>query len=148
MSSGTYFPKPVKAIEIPKTNGGIRVLGVPTVEDRIAQAIAKIYIEPKLEELFYEDSYGYRANKSQIQAIETTRKRCWERDWVLEFDVKGLFDNISHEKLMNMVRMHVKEKWILLYIKRWLEVPFQMRDGTLKERKSGTPQGGVISALL
>lgn len=148
MSSGTYFPKPVKAIEIPKSNGGVRVLGVPTVEDRIAQAVAKIHIEPKLERIFYEDSYGYRANKSQIQALEITRERCWEKDWILEFDVKGLFDNINHERLLNMVKMHVKEKWIILYIKRWLEVPFQMKDGTIKERTAGTPQGGVISAIL
>lgn len=148
MSSGTYFPPPVKAVEIPKKNGGVRVLGIPTVADRIAQMVVKIYFEPKVEPYFCEDSYGYRPGKSALGALGVTRKRCWKYNWVLEFDIKGLFDNISHELLMKAVRKHTSSAWEILYIERWLKTPFQMKDGTLLERTSGTPQGGVISPVL
>jgi RNA-directed DNA polymerase len=148
MSSGSYFPPPVKTVAIPKKTGGERVLGIPTVSDRVAQMVAKIYFEPLVEPYFHEDSYGYRPNKSAIQAIAVTRKRCWRYDWLLEFDIKGLFDNIEHELLMKAVRHHTKCEWTLLYIERWLKAPFQKEDGTLIERTIGTPQGGVISPVL
>jgi len=148
MSSGSYFPPPVKAVEIPKKSGGRRMLGVPSVADRVAQMVAKIYFEPKVEPYFHKDSYGYRPRKSAVDALKVTRQRCWDYDWVLEFDIKGLFDNIDHKLLMKAVRKHTDNPWVILYIKRWLTAPFQMFDGTVKERTKGTPQGGVISPIL
>jgi len=147
MSSGCYFPPAVRMVGIPKKNEGERLLGIPTISDRVAQMVAKMYLEPVLEPYFHRDSYGYRPGKSAIQAVEVTRRRCWRFDWVLEFDIKGLFDNIDHDLLMRAVRKHTDCKWILLYIERWLKAPFQ-KDGILEERTKGTPQGGVISPLL
>ena len=148
MSAGSYFPPPVKAVLIPKKSGGERMLGVPSVADRVAQTVAKIYFEPKVEPYFHTDSYGYRPGKSAIDALAVTRKRCWRYNWVLEFDIKALFDNIDHQLLMKAVRKHTDNPWVILYIKRWLTAPFQMPDGTVKERTRGTPQGGVISPIL
>ena len=148
MSSGSYFPPPVKVVEIPKKNGGTRILGVPTVADRIAQMVAKMYFEPKVEPHFHSDSYGYRPGKSAIDAVAVTRRRCWRYDWLLEFDIKGLFDNIDHDLLMRAVKIHTDCKWLLMYIERWLKAPFQMEDGRILKRRSGTPQGGVISPVL
>ena len=148
MSSGSYFPPPVRAVAIPKKTGGERVLGIPAVSDRIAQTVVKMYLEPLVEPKFHEDSYGYRPGKSAIQAIKVTRQRCWRYNWVLEFDIKGLFDNIDHDLLMKAVGHHTQCKWILLYIERWLKAPFQKEDGTLVEREKGTPQGGVVSPVL
>ena len=148
MSSGSYFPPPVKAVEIPKKNGGIRILGVPTVADRVAQMVVKLTFEPNVEPVFLPDSYGYRPGKSALDAIETTRKRCWRYDWVLEFDIKGMFDNIDHELLLRAVRKHTECKWVILYMERWLKAPLQLTDGTLVERTKGTPQGGVVSPVL
>ena len=148
MSSGSYFPSPVLAVEIPKKNGGIRTLGIPTISDRIAQMTARMYLEPKVEPIFHKDSYGYRPNKSAIDAIGKVRQRCWRYDYVIELDIKGLFDNIDHELLMKAVELHTDEKWLKLYIRRWLKTPFATKEGILTERKSGTPQGGVISPVL
>jgi len=122
MSSGTYFPPPVRAVSIPKKSGGERVLGVPTISDRIAQMVVKQMIEPDLDSLFLPDSYGYRPGKSALDAVGVTRQRCWKYDWVLEFDIKGLFDNLPHDLLLKAVRKHVACKWALLYIERWLAV--------------------------
>jgi len=136
MSSGSYFPPPVKQVEIPKKDGGKRSLGVPTVSDR------------EIDSHFHPDSYGYRAGKSAKAAIEVTRKRCWQYDWVVEFDIKGAFDNINHALLMKAVKQHVKEDWLVLYIERWLTAPVKQLDGKQLPRSVGTPQGGVISPLL
>jgi len=148
MSSGTYFPPPVRAVAIPKKSGGERILGVPTVADRVAQTVVKLVIEPILDLIFLADSYGYRPNKSALDAVGVTRERCWRYDWVLEFDIKGLFDNIDHELLLRAVRRHVTCKWALLYIERWLKAPMVQEDGTTIERSRGTPQGGVVSPIL
>ena len=148
MSSGSYFPPAVKAVEIPKKQGGVRVLGVPTVADRVAQMVVKMYFEPSVEPYFHRDSYGYRAGKSAIDAVAVTRKRCWKYNWVMEFDIKGLFDNIDHELLMKAVRKHTYIPWVRLYVERWLKASFQKAGGTMEQRTKGTPQGGVISPVL
>ena len=148
MSSGTYFPPPVRAFPIPKKSGGKRVLGIPTVADRVAQMVVKLAIEPTLDPIFLADSYAYRPKKSALDAVGATRERCWKYDWVLEFDIKGLFDNINHEILLRAVRKHITCKWVLLYIERWLKAPLAQEDGTLVERNCGTPQGGVVSPIL
>jgi RNA-directed DNA polymerase len=148
MSSGSYFPPPVRAVSIPKKSGdGERILGVPTVGDRIAQMVVKQFIEPELESIFLPDSYGYRPGKSALDAVGVTRERCWRYDWVLEFDIKGLFDNLPHDLLLKAVRKHVACKWALIYIERWLTAPME-KDGVLVERTRGTPQGGVVSPSL
>ena len=148
MSSGSYFPPAVRLVEIAKKSGGQRKLGVPTVSDRIAQMAAKMYFEPEVEPYFHPDSYGYRPGKSAIEAVGVARKRCWRYDWVLDLDVKGFFDEIDHGLLMRAVRKHTDNKWLLLYIERWLKAPVQAADGTVDSREKGSPQGSVISPLL
>ena len=148
MSSGSYMPLPVLQVEIPKKGGGVRPLGIPTISDRIAQMVVLLNLEPKLEPVFHKDSYGYRPNKSALEAVGIARKRCWQYDWVLDLDIKGFFDNIPHDLLMKAVRKHTDCKWSLLYIARWLKAPVKRPDGTLVERTKGTPQGSVISPIL
>ena len=148
MSSGSYFPPAVKTVAIPKKAGGERYLGIPTVSDRVAQMVVKLQFEPLVEPHFHADSYGYRPSKSAHQALEVTRKRCWRYPWVLEFDIKGLFDNIDHVLLMKAVRHHTDKRWLLLYIERWLKGPIQRVDGSVIDRTCGVPQGGVISPVL
>jgi group II intron reverse transcriptase/maturase len=148
MSSGSYMPPPVKGVEIPKKSGGKRLLGVPAVYDRVAQMVVKLEFEPVVEPHFLPDSYGYRPNKSALQAIDVTRKRCWKLDWVLEFDIKGLFDNIPHDLLLKAVDKHTDIPWVRLYIRRWLTAAMQLPTGQTVSREKGTPQGGVISPIL
>lgn len=148
LASGSYFPPPVLEVEIPKKGNGVRKLGIPTVSDRIAQMVVKEYLEPQVELEFYRSSYGYRPQKSAHEAIEKARKLCWKNDWVIDLDIKGFFDNLDNRLLMKAVMKHSKEKWVLMYIERWLKAPVQKKNGELVERVKGTPQGGVISPLL
>jgi RNA-directed DNA polymerase len=148
MSSGSYFPPPVRVVEIDKKDGGQRKLGVPTVSDRIAQMVAKLYLEPSVDSVFHPDSYGYRPGKSAIAALATARQRCWRFDWVVDLDIKAFFDEIDHKLLMRAVRKHTDCRWLLLYIERWLKAPAQFEDGSLVSRDKGSPQGSVISPLL
>jgi RNA-directed DNA polymerase len=149
MSSGSYFPPPVKAVEIPKAGGrGVRILGVPTVADRIAQTVAAMQLERVVEPIFHPDSYGYRPGRSALDAVGRCRERCWKNDWVIDLDIRAFFDNVDHSLMLKAVERHTDQKWILLYVRRWLTAPLQQRDGTLTARDRGTPQGSSISPVL
>lgn len=148
LSSGTYFPPPVRAVEIPKKAGGVRTLGVPTVADRVAQTVVRMYLEPDVEPLFHPDSYGYRPGRSALDAVGQCRKRCWKYDWVIDLDLRAFFDSIDHDLLLRAVSKHTDLPWVLLYVRRWLQAPLQREDGTVIARDRGTPQGSAISPLL
>jgi RNA-directed DNA polymerase len=148
MSSGSYFPPAVRRVDIPKGDGRTRPLGVPTVSDRIAQAVVQRYLEGLLEPVFHKDSYGYRPGRSAHDALAVARQRCWRYDWVLDLDIRNFFEEIDWELLMRAVRHHTDCAWVLLYVERWLRAPVRMPDGTLVQREKGTPQGSVVSPIL
>jgi RNA-directed DNA polymerase len=147
MSSGSYFPGPVRAVEIPK-KGGTRILGIPNIVDRVAQTVAVMVLEPDVEKVFREDSYGYRPGRSPLDAVRACRERCWKKAWVVDMDVKSFFDSVRWDLILKAVACHTDQKWVMLYVTRWLKAPMLMPDGTLTERTQGTPQGGPISPLL
>jgi RNA-directed DNA polymerase len=148
LSSGSYFPPPVKAVAIPKAGGGSRILGVSTVDDRIAQTVAAMYLEREVEPVFHPDSYGYRSGRSALDAVGRCRERCWRNDWVIDLDVRAFFDSVDHSLMLKAVERHTDQRWILLYVTRWLAAPIQQPDGTLVARDRGTPQGSAISPVL
>lgn len=148
MSSGSYFPSPVRAVEIPKSTGGVRVLGVPTVADRVAQTVVAKRLETVVEPRFHADSYGYRPGRSALDAVEVTRRRCWNSDWVLDLDIRAFFDTVDHDLLIKAVEANTDAAWVVLYVKRWLRAPLALPDGTLHARDRGTPQGSSVSPVL
>ncbi|MGI5517875.1 group II intron reverse transcriptase/maturase [Streptomyces sp. CA-106131] len=149
LSSGSYFPPPVKGVEIPKSHGGgVRLLGVPTVADRIAQTVVARRLEEKVEPIFHQDSYGYRPGRSALDAVAACRKRCWKYDWVIDLDIQKFFDSVPWDLVVKAVQAHTDLPWVVLYVRRWLEAPLQLPDGTLQQRDRGTPQGSAISPVL
>ena len=146
MSSGSYFPPPVKAVEIPKASGGVRILGIPTVADRIAQTVVAMFLERLVEPVFHPDSYGYRPGRSALDAVAVCRERCWRDDWVIDLDVRAFFDSVDHSLMLKAVERHTDTRWVLLYVTRWLKAPMRKQDGTLVARDRGTPQGGLCAA--
>lgn len=149
MSSGSYFPPPVKGVEIPKSHGGgVRLLGVPTVADRIAQTVVAVHLERRVEPMFHPDSFGYRPERSALDAVGVCRRRCWDKDWVVDLDVSKFFDSVRWDLVVKAVEAHTDAAWVVLYAKRWLAAPLQLSDGTLRQRDRGTPQGAAVSPVL
>lgn len=148
MSSGSYFPSPVRAVPIPKPDGGIRVLGVPTVADRIAQTVVAARLEATVEPMFHPDSYGYRPGRSALDAVAVTRRRCWSKDWVLDLDIRAFFDSVDHDLLIKAVEANTEDRWVVLYVRRWLAAPMAHPDGKVQDRDRGTPQGSAVSPVL
>ncbi len=148
MSSGSYFPPPVAAVEIAKSGGGTRRLGVPTIGDRVAQTVAARRLEDRVEPIFHPDSYGYRPGRSALDAVAVCRRRCWKRDWVIDLDVQSFFDSVRWDLLIKAVQAHTDDSWVVLYVRRWLAAPIRLPDGTLEQRERGTPQGSAISPVL
>src|SRR6476620_3534070 len=149
MSSGSYFPPPVKAVEIPKPHGGgTRTLGVPTISDRVAQTVVARKLEAKVEPIFHPDSYGYRPRRSALDAVGACRERCWKTDWVIDLDIQKFFDSVDHSLMVKAVQAHADVPWVVLYVKRWLSAPLALPDGTLVQRDRGTPQGSAVSPVL
>jgi RNA-directed DNA polymerase len=148
MSSGSYFPGPVRAVEIPKKGqkGGVRVLGIPNVVDRVAQTAAAMALEPGVEPIFHEDSYGYRPGRAALDAVAVCRERCWRSDWVVDLDIRAFFDSVPEDLMLKAVRHHTDQQWVVLYVARWLKAPMQRPDGTLVPRVKGTPQGSPMTA--
>jgi RNA-directed DNA polymerase len=147
MSSGTYFPPPVMAVEIPK-KGGTRTLGVPTVGDRVAQTVAAMALEARTESIFHRDSYGYRPRRGALDAVGKCRERCWGYDWVIDLDVQKFFDTVPWDRIIAAVEANTALPWVILYVKRWLAAPIQTPDGALAARDRGTPQGSAVSPVL
>jgi len=149
LASGSYYPQAVREAEIPKKDGKKRKLGIPTLRDRIAQQVVKDYMEKRIDQLFHENSYGYRPLKNAHQALEQVRQNCYQYDWVIDMDIRKFFDEIDHELMLKAVTHVMEEKWVKMYVERWLQMPVQKKDGTIEDRQGrGTPQGGVISPLL
>jgi RNA-directed DNA polymerase len=148
MSSGTYFPPEVKAVVIPKAAGGTRILGVPSVGDRVAQTVVAAHLSERVERVFHPDSYGYRPGRSALDALESCRRRCWRYDWVVEFDIRGFFDTVPWDKVVSAVERHTEARWVVLYVRRWLAAGLRLPDGSTAERTEGTPQGSAVSPVL
>jgi RNA-directed DNA polymerase len=149
MSSGTYFPPPVRAVEVAKAHGtGTRILGVPTVADRIAQTVVAGVLEERAERLFHPDSYGYRPKRSALDAVAACRRRCWETDWVIDLDIRKFFDSVPWDLVVRAVQANTDLPWVVLYVRRWLQAPLRLPDGTLRQRDRGTPQGSSVSPVL
>ena len=148
LSSGTYFPPPVRGVEIPKKAGGTRMLGVPTVADRVAQTVVCMVLEPTAEPVFHPDSYGYRPGRSALHAVAKARRRCWENDWVIDLDIRKFFDTMPWHLAVRAIQAVTDLPWVVLYVRRWLAAPLALPDGTLQQRDRGTPQGSAVSPVI